>query len=218
MKSAFASTLMAAAIVAAGTISAAPALAGHERSYDVTITNITRGQVITPPLVVAHGPGFTLFEVGTAASDELATLAETGNPGPLAGVVAGAPGVAAVATGAAPLMPGESVTISINADGGSYLSVAAMLALTNDAFAAVRGVSLPRRGSVMVGADAYDAGSEANNEAADFVPGLGGGLRDTADAEGFIHVHAGIHGGADLVPSIHDWRNPVVEVTIRRVD
>ncbi len=33
----------------------------------------------------------------------------------------------------------------------------------------------------------------------------------------FVHVHAGIHGVADLVPAAHDWRNPVVEVVIQLV-
>jgi len=43
-------------------------------------------------------------------------------------------------------------------------------------------------------------------------------FRDTAGAEGFVHVHSGIHGIGDLDPETLDWHNPVAEVTIRRVD
>ena len=33
-----------------------------------------------------------------------------------------------------------------------------------------------------------------------------GGVRDTAAAEGYVHVHAGIHSLGDLDPAIYDWR------------
>ena len=40
-------------------------------------------------------------------------------------------------------------------------------------------------------------------------------VEDTA--EGYAHVHAGVHGIDDLVPSMHDWRNPTAYVTIKRI-
>jgi len=39
-------------------------------------------------------------------------------------------------------------------------------------------------------------------------PGIGG--------EGFVHIHAGIHGIGDLLPARYDWRNPVAKVVIQR--
>lgn len=72
----------------------------------------------------------------------------------------------------------------------------------------------------MVEAEAYDAGSEANSESCTYIPGPPCGnaeVRDTGDAEGFVHVHAGVHGIGDLDPAMHDWRNPVAEITIKRV-
>lgn len=46
----------------------------------------------------------------------------------------------------------------------------------------------------------------------------GTGTSNPALAEnGVIHHHAGIMGGADLVPSIHGWTNPVAKVEISRV-
>ncbi len=43
-------------------------------------------------------------------------------------------------------------------------------------------------------------------------PGARGG-----GEEGFVHVHQGIHGVGDLLPSARDWRNPVAQVTVQRV-
>ncbi|RMD65409.1 MAG: hypothetical protein D6826_00140 [Alphaproteobacteria bacterium] len=217
------SALIAGAVAAGPSIAVADGGGDDEnegRTYSVTITNLTRGQVVTPPLVIVHSRAFTLFTPGAAASEGLATLAETGNPGPLAADVELAEGVAAVAVGDV-LPPGQSITMTItSARGAKFLSLAAMLATTNDAFASLRAVRLPKRGRARsVRALAYDAGSEANNESCDFIPGPpcnGTNERDTAGAEGFIHVHAGVHGVADLVPADQDWRNPVLSVVIER--
>ncbi len=51
-----------------------------QTTYEVTIHNLTRGQLITPPLVVVHDSSTSLFSVGHPASMELATLAEEGTP------------------------------------------------------------------------------------------------------------------------------------------
>jgi len=75
-------------------------------------------------------------------------------------------------------------------------------------------------------ADGYDAGSEENDESAGTVgtadgdnsPNIGDGIN--TNGEGYIHVHAGIHGiggAGGLLPEIYDWRNPVVEVKIQRI-
>ncbi len=38
------------------------------------------------------------------------------------------------------------------------------------------------------------------------------------DAEGYVHVHAGIHGiGSEVNSADHDWNNPVAKITIRRI-
>ena len=40
------------------------------------------------------------------------------------------------------------------------------------------------------------------------------GVRHIDGAEGYVHVHAGIHGIDDLDASMHEWKNPVVQITI----
>jgi hypothetical protein len=39
-------------------------------------------------------------------------------------------------------------------------------------------------------------------------------VRDTDGAEGFIHVHPGLHGGGDLAPAEWNWQSPVVEIQV----
>lgn len=188
-------------------------------AYEVTITNITRGQVITPPLVISHNKGFELYTLGSPAIPELATMAEEGDTGPLQTFLATQSDVYAFTAGGAPLFPGESMTLEVAA--GHYtrfISVVGMLAVTNDAFFAVKGARVSLYGPKSVSAAAYDAGSEGNNESCDYVPGPpcgSAGARDTENAEGFVHVHSGIHGGADLDPAMYDWNNPTAQITIR---
>jgi len=196
------------------------AYADGGRRYEVTITNITRGQVITPPIVFSHDKSFELFSLGYEAIPELATMAEEGDSAPLLAHLGTLSSVFDYAASEGVLMPGESVTLEIRARGKfRNLTAAGMLASSNDAFFAVRGVRLYPGRERTVEATAYDAGSEANTESCDFVPGppCGNHVHDTDEAEGYVHIHAGIHGIGDLDPSVFDWRNPVAEIKIRKI-
>ncbi len=211
----------------------AEAVAGATPMYEVTVTNITRNQRFTPILAATHTDAVRLFTLGSPASSGLATLAEEGAVGPLSAALAADPGVADVVSSPPPppadnlITPGESVTLMIRGDRGiDHLSVAAMLIPTNDAFFALNGVELPRRDQpVSFFAVAYDAGSERNDEQCESIPGPGfpecggdgGGLMPSGGEEGFVHVHQGIHGVGDLLPSVRDWRNPVAHVTVLRL-
>ncbi len=113
--------------------------------------------------------------------------------------------------------------MQINASGSfKLITVAGMLATTNDGFWAVRGVEAPKKigETKTIEAVAYDAGSEKNNELCGFIPGPPcerPGVRDPVGSEGYVHIHAGIHGIGDLAPATFDWRNPVAEITVRRI-
>jgi len=219
----FLESALIAAMAGGATLTAGLAYADNDRGhrYAVTVTNITRGQILAPPAVIVHDDGYSLFSLGVPARPELAELAERGNPGPLLADAATSRSVYYTAAGGGGIPPGASQTIEVEANGRyAQISVAAMLVSTNDAFAAVRGISTPRRGTLAVEAEAYDAGSEANSESCAFIPGppCGSDVHDPAPAEGYVHVHPGIHGGAGLTPAMHDWRNPVAQIEIRRVD
>jgi len=192
--------------------------------HTVTITNVTRGQSLTPALIVVHRPGVELFELGMPASPELVALAEEGNTGPFTSLLESMPDVYSVATTGVLLMPGESVSVEIDTKGDfDRLTVAAMLIPTNDGFFAVQGVRLPnsQKGATYL-AMAYDAGSEVNDELCASIPGpmlpfpgpecgLGG---SPGGGEGYVYVHPGIHGGGDLQPAQRDWKNPVAVVKV----
>jgi hypothetical protein len=212
--------VLAACVFALGGVTAlADDTEGQE--YEVTITNVTRGQVVTPPVVIVHDARFALFTPGMPASAELAALAEDGDTVPLEGALSADHSVRDVAVGGGPLMPGESMTLMVRGGKGfRRLTATAMLASSNDAFFAVRGARIPGRLPARMAAYVWDAGSEGNSEFCEHVPGPpcgNAGVRNTATAEGFVHIHAGIHGISDLVPEMHDWRNPAVMVSIKRL-
>ena len=198
---------------------------GHGRaiSYTVTITNLTYDQIISPPVVVVHDGRFDLFEPGQPAGDELAALAEDGMTGPLVGLLEVSPGVFDYAVAGGGIPPGASMTVEVSVQRRrGRLSLAGMLVSTNDAFVGLDGYTLPftpfgLSGDLVVLAPAYDAGSEANTESCDHIPGPPCGspeVRVTDGAEGFVHVHRGVRGAGDLDDSAKDWRNPVARIRI----
>ena len=207
-------------------IAPAPASApqGNGASFEVTVTNLTRGQVLSPPLVATHSADAALFVLGQPASPELATLAEDGDAAPLASLLGGLAAVGDVQAGMDPIPPGASASITVEARGNARLvSLATMLVNTNDAFAAIDGMALPTGREARTFAVAYDAGSEFNSESCSTIPGpacagAGAGVRDTVGAEGYVFVSNGIQGVGELAAAEYDWRNPVAEVTIRRVN
>jgi len=220
-------------LLAIGATLSDSALAQNGPQYEVTVTNLTRGQQFTPILVATHREGVALFQLGAPASSQLATLAEEGNTGPLTSLLLGTPGVHDVQSSPPPppasnlIDPGEAISVIVNGgQGADQLSVAAMLIPTNDGFFALNGVELPKgnRAATYV-APAYDAGSERNDELCASIPGPnftecggpGGGAAVVGGEENYVHIHAGIHGIGNLDEANRDWRNPVAQITIRRM-
>lgn len=197
------------------------AFADGGKRYAVTITNTTYNQRFTPLLVVTHKPTVQLFAVGEPASAELAQIAESGDIGPMAALLAGLPNqVFDTADSGGLLFPGDSVTVYVNARGRfNRVSVVGMLIPTNDTFVALDSAYLSRWERSYV-VPAYDAGSEVNDEICANIPGptCGGEGNSMADGEGFVHISRGIHGAGDLPSIDYDWRNPVAQITVRRVD
>lgn len=216
---------LAAGVAAGSEIRADDDDSGHH--YEITITNVTRGQQFTPFLIATHKPSVRLFELGRPASPELQRLAEEGDTAPLAARLSADPRVLAVVTSGPLLDPGASRTVRVRTRGDfDHVSVASMLIPTNDGFLSLNGVQGPRgRDAAMLFSPAYDAGSEVNDETCANIPGPffeecggpGGGGSPTGGEEGYVHIHAGIHGIGDMNPSRRDWRNPVVQIVIRRV-
>ena len=213
--------------------------AAKTKMYEVTITNLTPGQPITPPLLVTHAKDAGFFTVGEMANNGIQQLAENGNPEPLVEMLQGKSGIVDIVQGTVPLIPANdpgntglshSETFVVSSEGNMrYLSFASMLVCTNDGFAGIDSVKLPIK-QLTIYAEAYDARTEMNTEDfADMVPPCQGAIGVTSDDEGtgasnpaiaedgVIIPHPGIMGGEDLLENVHAWGNPVVKIDIVRM-
>lgn len=190
--------------------------------YEVTLTNITQGQMLSPPAVITHAAGVTLWEAGEPASVALEMLAESGDSSELVALsdvehsVASESGIA----------PGDSQTLTLElSDTDSMsLSLASMLGITNDAFTGVTDLDisgLELNESYQQSLMAYDAGTEENDEIA--VPGIGGeGFNASREGDvDRVAVHGGILTELELATSLllpeHKFDNPTAQLIITRV-
>ncbi len=216
-----------ALVLAAVSITLSPEAAAQARlNYRVTIYNLTYDQVFSPPLVVTHKSDASVFRSGYPASPGLRNLAEDGGNAALRLELALSPDVMTLVAATAPIPPGGSASFDVAAQGNfDRLSAVGMLVTTNDAFFGLDGFDIDsdafsNRSSAMVFAPAYDAGTENNNELCAFIPGPpcgNGGVPDMAGAEGYVHIHRGIHGTGDLDAARFDWRNPVAKIVVTRL-
>ena len=199
--------------------------------YEVSITNITKGQAFTPQFVATHDDSVSLFTFGQPAGEALEMLAEAGNTEPLTELIMTIPDkVGYVTTNPGLLEAGKTVTFEIEAQHNHHqLTFAAMLLPSNDTFVALQGMSLPKQGSVSYFALAYDAGTEANDQKCIHIPGprCGGEAHSMVSDmdEGFVYISNGFHdlgsmdaeGNEILGTKLYDWRSSVAQVTIKRI-
>ena len=162
-------------------LAAAPASAFQ---VEITVENLIQepGFSLTPVYFGFHDGGFDAFDVGAAASPELADLAEIGVFGGLAGLrQASQPGttvgaVVASPAGPPPLEPGarSSAIVDLDPTDNRALSYFTMLVPTNDTFAGnddpTQFLLFDDQGNyngdfdiIVTTAGLYDAGSELND-------------------------------------------------------
>jgi hypothetical protein len=203
-------------------------------SFDVTVTNLTNAQPLSPVAVIAHQDGYAFFSIGSPATDGLEIMAEGGDNSALLAEADADATVIGTGSGAAPIGPAASETVTIELFDrerpGLHFSVATMLVNTNDAFTGLNAMPVETMavGDVLtIHGIAYDAGTEADSELATDIPGPAGGgegynaARD--DQADQVAMHAGVISGddgfatSDLTEQ-HRFDNPVVEVRISRTD
>ena len=216
------------ALVVAVVVIGAPMTASAQSMYQVKITNVTPGQWFAPILAVTHSPDMNIFLPGTQASAELRMMAEVGNVSGLMMMYEGMMGVMDVQmTGMTMTMPGVTTEIMISGMYGYRVSLVGMLIPTNDAFLGAN-MMLPGEGGMMGYANAYDAGTEMNDEMCSSIPNppptdwaeCGGMLGEGAQigmGEGGIVISNGINGQGDFMPMYRDWKNPVARITINKM-
>ena len=208
------------------------------QELEVEFTNLTQGIYYTPILVSAHNDSMSLFSAGTAATPELQMMAEGGDISGLVTLLAGANANNAANPAGGLLAPGQSTTAILSTDDGNdYLSIVTMLLPTNDGFAGLSGWEIPTEaGSYTFNINAYDAGTEANNEVVNgggapgvlgipAAPGMDAGTGGTGvtteESNKTVHIHRGSLGDDDLTAgksdldnTVHRWLNPVARVTV----
>jgi hypothetical protein len=219
----------------AGAFFTTPALS---QDLTISITNLTHGSYFTPLLVAAHGEDSHFFQLGTAASTNLQALAEGGD---ISGIsadmsVVNADTVENPAEGL--LAPGATTTFDLtHSDTNKQLSIAAMILPTNDGFVGLDSLPIPNTtGTYRYDLNAYDAGTEANDEIINGggMPGVLGVPADpggqngtgasgvtTVETNTHVHVHRGVlgdsdqsAGASDLDSRVHRWLNPVASLVI----
>ena len=205
---------------------------------EVTVTNLTNGIYYTPILLTAHSGDVSLYTLGEAATPQLQAMAEGGDISGLVEVLNGASADVVENPAAGLLAPAMSTTAMMDtADGNTYLSVASMMLPTNDGFMALNSWPIPTEpGTYTVYLNAYDAGTEANDEIVNgggaagvagipVAPGGAGGTGGTGvtmdEANPYVHIHRGALGDddptggkSDLDNTVHRWLNPVAKVTV----
>ena len=218
------------ALAAGLALTATTASAQELRTYDVTIINLTNGQPFSPGVAVTHQPNIYLFRPGAPTNPGVAKIAKDGDPESAVAALNRfrGRGVTDVVTAERPVMTqtsgGSSAeTFTIQARDGDALSWARMLICTNDGIVGMD--SIPLNGQpVALLAQAFDSGSEINDErSASIVDACGGigpvalgedGNNDNLPADGNItRVHSNIQGVGNL-GAIHSWNGPVARVVI----
>lgn len=205
-------------------------------AYSLTITNLTRGQPLSPPAIVLHRPGYQAFAIGNPASLGLEQLAEAGDNSRLLAEASTSRDTVATESGATGIPPGGSETMVIGAQVKASrelrLSYLSMLVNTNDGFASLPDQPLGHLAvgqSMAVDGHSYDAGTEANTETADTVPGpaAAGGIREgfnpaRDDVVNEVRRHSGVVSKDDglagsALTQAERWDDPVVRVRITRL-
>ncbi|GIU52033.1 hypothetical protein TUM4249_19720 [Shewanella sp. KT0246] len=227
-------SLLSLGLVAAGLFSVSAAAA----ELEISVVNLTHGNHFTPLLIAAHDADSHLFEVGGTATPALQKMAEGGDIGDLDAAVTGAGGQTSANPAMGLLAPGATVNeVMLDSMEMTHLSIVAMVLPTNDAFIGLDGWEIPTEaGSYTLYLNAYDAGTEANDEMVNGggmsgVPGIpaapGGdaGMNGTGVMDGssnsYVHIHPGVlgdtdaaGGASDLDSRIHRWLNPVAKVVV----
>ena len=195
----------------------------------ITVTNLTHGIYFTPVITAAHDGDTAIFKTTEAASAELEALAEGGDISGVSGLLSVANADIDENPAGGLLAPASSTAFSLSTNSGNdYLSVAAMMLPTNDAFIGLDSWEIPTEaGTYTVYLNAYDAGTEANDEIIANIPnpigitatGASGVTEEISNAN--VHIHPGVLGDdderagiSDLDSSVHRWLNPVAKLTV----
>ena len=199
------------------------------KTFMVEVINLTNFQPLAPIAGVLHTRERSFFNIGETASDALEQLAEGGDNS----LILAESGDDILGNGTSEGITGPGATASFEVSGetpdgnGFHLTVLSMPVNTNDAFTGTNSLSLDALevgDTVQRNGRAYDAGTEANTEAAGTIPGPadgGEGFNAARDDINLITAHQGVVTRSDgLTTSVlteqHRFDNPVVRIRVTR--
>jgi hypothetical protein len=209
------------------------------QELSITVTNLTQGLHFTPVITAAHASDNHIFMASEMASTELQTMAEGGDISGLANMLTNADANLNENPAMGLLAPAMSASFSLTNDSANtHLSLVAMVLPSNDGFVGLDSWKIPEEaGTYTVFLNAYDAGTEANDEIrGSGVPGEAGmpvpppldasiGMNGTGvtdmENNNKVHIHRGslgddnmTAGKSDINNSVQRWLNPVAKLTI----
>jgi hypothetical protein len=197
-------------------------------SYQITLTNLSNNQPLSPLAAILHNSSYKAWSIGDSSSEGLELLAEGGDNSGFLNNDAGT--LISTESGAAPVGPGASDSITILGDASSVmqLSFASMLVNTNDAFTGLTGLDVA---SLEVGEvsmhylPVYDAGTEGNSELMGTIPGptdSGEGFNAARDDVDKVSRHPGVVSQDDgysesVLDQSHGFDSPIARLVITRL-
>ncbi len=209
------------------------------QDLEITVTNLSQGLYFTPILTAAHDSDNALFSLATAASSELQAMAEGGDISGLVSMLSNANANTSENPASGLLAPAMSTSYMLTNDSSNtHLSLTAMILPSNDGFVGLDSWMIPTdAGTYTIMLNAYDAGTEANNElivdgggapgmaGIPAEPGGNGGSNGTGvtteEGNMMVHIHRGtlgdddsMAGKSDLDNRVHRWLNPVAKLTV----
>ena len=199
--------------------------------YRITVTNVTANQPLAPAALILHDAAYSAWSLGSPASSGLEQLAESGSPAYLL-EDARTDAVDSTDVGTAPFAPGAAMTTLVAGEWQEDLSltIASMPVNTNDAFTGVAGwhiAGLEPGESATALLRVYDAGTEANSETSESVPGPAAGGEgynaardDLIDA---VTLHRGVVTADDGLASSalnasHRFDQGAMYIRVTRID
>jgi len=157
------------------------------KRYEITVTNATNNQPMSPAALIIHANGYTGWQTGNPASDGLELLAESGDASDFAAEAESNASALTQLVADGMLFPGQTETYTLmvtqaderaSTGGGTEFTLATMPVNTNDAFVGLTAIDIAGLESGderVLFARIYDAGTEENLETAATIPGPAGG-------------------------------------------
>ncbi len=151
----------------------------QDARFEVSVTNLTNAQPLSPVAIMLHNAGFHSFIDGETSSTALELLAEGGDNSEVLSEARAAAEYIASGSTDGPVPPrsiSSAVSLSVPSDqlNNLHLSVISMLVHTNDAFTGANAANISGMAigdSRTMNGPTWDSGTEANTETRSTMPG-----------------------------------------------